>query len=74
MLEDHHPDPANLIFHGGQRFVLSGHSQSVQLPGLGIFLSFLSFADLPTAIKAQLQEEGILSPHKGWTSSAQLGQ
>ena len=29
--------------------------------------------DLPTAIKAQLQEEGVLSPHKGFTSSTQLG-
>ena len=29
--------------------------------------------DLQTAIKAQLQEEGVLSPHKGHTSSTQLG-
>ena len=29
--------------------------------------------DLPTAIKAQLQEEGLLSTHKGRTSSTQLG-
>ena len=29
--------------------------------------------DLPTATKAQLQKEGVLSPHEGPTSSTQLG-
>ena len=29
--------------------------------------------DLPREIKAQLQEEGILSPHKGHTLNTQLG-
>ena len=29
--------------------------------------------DLSTATKAQLQEEGVLSPHKGHSSSTQPG-
>ena len=29
--------------------------------------------DLPTTIKSQLQEEGVLIPHKGCTLSTQLG-
>ena len=29
--------------------------------------------DLPTSIKDQLQEKGVLSPHGGRTSSTQLG-
>ena len=33
--EHHHPDPAQLIHHRGQRLVVSGHSQSLQLTGLG---------------------------------------
>ena len=33
--EHHHPAPAQLILHGGRRLVLSGHSQSLQLTGLG---------------------------------------
>ena len=33
--EHHHPAPAQLIPHGGQRLVVSGHSQSSQLIGLG---------------------------------------
>ena len=33
MLE-HHPDPAQLIPYRWQRFVASGHSQSLQLTGL----------------------------------------
>ena len=32
--EHHHPAPAQLILHGGQRLVVSGPSQSLQLPGL----------------------------------------
>ena len=35
MSEHHHPAPAQLIFHEGQRLVFSGHSQSLQLTGLG---------------------------------------
>ena len=35
MLEHHHPAPAQLILHGGQRLVVRGHSQSLQLTGLG---------------------------------------
>ena len=34
-LEHHHPAPAQLILKGGQRLVVSGHSQSLQLTGLG---------------------------------------
>ena len=33
--EHHHPAPAQLILHRGQRLVVSGHSQSLQLTGLG---------------------------------------
>ena len=33
--EHHHPAPAHLILHGGQKLVVSGHSQSLQLTGLG---------------------------------------
>ena len=32
--EHHHPAPAQLIFHRGQRLVVSGHSQSLKLTGL----------------------------------------
>ena len=35
MSKYHHPAPAQLILHGGQRLVVSGHSQSLQLNGLG---------------------------------------
>ena len=35
MLEHHHPAPAQLILHGKLRLVVSGHSQSLQLTGLG---------------------------------------
>ena len=33
--ENHHPAPALLKLHTGQRLVVSGHSQSLQLTGLG---------------------------------------
>ena len=33
--EIHHSAPAELILHNGQRLVVSGHSQSLQLTGLG---------------------------------------
>ena len=33
--EHHYPVPAQLILHRGQRLVISGHSQSLQLTGLG---------------------------------------
>ena len=33
--EYQHPAPAQLILHGGRRLVVSGHSQSLQLTGLG---------------------------------------
>ena len=33
-LEHHHAAPAQLTLHGGQRFVVSGHSQSLQLTGM----------------------------------------
>ena len=35
MSEHHHPAPARLILYRGWRFVASGHSQSLQLTGLG---------------------------------------
>ena len=35
MLEHHHPAPTQLILHGGQKLVVSGHSQSLPLSGLG---------------------------------------
>ena len=35
MLEHQHPAPAQLILHGKQRLVVSGHSQYLQLTGLG---------------------------------------
>ena len=34
-LEHHHPAPAQQILHRGRRLVVSGHSQSLQLTGLG---------------------------------------
>ena len=36
-----HPDPAQLILHGGWRLVVSGHSQSLQLTGLSKFLPLI---------------------------------
>ena len=33
--ENHHPAPAQLVLHRGQRLVVSGHSRSLQLTGLG---------------------------------------
>ena len=35
MSEHHHPAPTQLIFHRGWRLAVSGHSQSLQLTGLG---------------------------------------
>ena len=35
MLDHHHPALAQLIHHRGQRLVVSGHSQSLQLTDLG---------------------------------------
>ena len=35
MSEHHHPAPAQLILHGGQRLVFSGHSPPLKLTGLG---------------------------------------
>ena len=67
--EHHHPAPAQWILHTGRRLVVSGHCQSFvadwpgQIPPI----------DLPTATKAQLQEEGVLSPHVGHTFNIQLG-
>ena len=40
--EHHHPSPAQLILHGGQRLVVSGHSQSLQLTGLSKSLPLTS--------------------------------
>ena len=34
-LQHHHPAPTQLILHGWWRLVVSGHSQSLQLTGLG---------------------------------------
>ena len=34
-LEHHYPAPAKLILHGGQRLIISGHSQPLKLTGLG---------------------------------------
>ena len=67
-LKHHHPTPAQLILQGQRKLVVSVHSQSLQLTGL-----YIPPIDLPTATKAQLQEKGVLSPHKGHTSSTQLG-
>ena len=41
MLEHHHPAPAQLILHGGWRLVVSGHSQSLLLTGLGNFIPLI---------------------------------
>ena len=38
MIENHYPDPEKLILHRGQRLVVRGHRQSLQLTGLGKFL------------------------------------
>ena len=35
MSEHHHPAPAELILHRGWNLVVSGHSQALQLTGLG---------------------------------------
>ena len=69
MMEYHHPAPAQLIFHGSWKFVVWSHSQSLQLTGLG---KYLPVFDLPTATKAQLQEEGVLSLYGGCTWNTQL--
>ena len=69
MSEHHHLVPAQLILHERQRLVDSGHSQSLPAECLGLIPPI----DLPKAIKAQLQEEGVLSPHEGCTVSTQLG-
>ena len=39
--ELHHTTPTQLILHGGQRLVVNGHSQSLQLTGLGKSLSLI---------------------------------
>ena len=39
--EHHHPALAQLILHRGQRLVVSGHSQSLQLTGLSKSLPFI---------------------------------
>ena len=59
----HHPAPAQLIL---QRAEVGGQwSQPVlTAPSPGK----IPTVDLPTATKAQLQEEGVLNPHKGCTS------
>ena len=36
--ECHHPDPAQLVLHGGRGLVVRGHSQSLQPTGLAKFL------------------------------------
>ena len=68
-LEHHHPAPCTAELP--QRVeVGSQWSQPVlaaEWPGK------IPPIDLPTATKAQLQEEGVLSPHEGRTSSTQLG-
>ena len=40
-VECHHPAPAQLIFHGGQRLVVRGHSQSLHMSGLGKFFPLI---------------------------------
>ena len=40
-VEYHHPALAQLILHGGQSLVVSGHSQFLQLTGLGKFLPLI---------------------------------
>ena len=42
MLEHHHLAPAQLILHGGWELVVSDHSQSLQLIGLGKSLPLIS--------------------------------
>ena len=39
--EHYHPAPAQLILQGGWRLVVSGHSQALQLTGLGKFLPLI---------------------------------
>ena len=62
MSENHHPAPAQLIFHRGQKLVVNGHSQSLKLTGLG--------KTLPDIFQQQprLTYKSILSPHEGYTS------
>ena len=69
-MSEHHPAPAQLFLHGGgQRVVLSGHSQPLQLPGLGISLPLICQQQSRLSYK----KEGVLSPHKVRTLSSQLG-
>ena len=67
MSENHHPAPAQLIFHRGQKLVVNGHSQSLKLTGLG--------KTLPDIFQQQprLTYKSILSPHSRFTWSTQLG-
>ena len=40
-LEHQHPAPAQLVLHRGMRLVVSGHSKSLQLTGLGTSLPLI---------------------------------
>ena len=57
-------DPPQRAEVGGQ------WSQPDLVPDWPVYISPI---DLPTANKAQMQEEDVLSPHKWRTSSTQLG-
>ena len=63
MLEHHHPAPAQLLLHRGQRLVVvSGHSQSLQLTGLG--------KPLPLTCQQQSSlnyKSGVYSSYEGCT-------
>ena len=67
--QHYYPAPVQLILHGWQWLVASGHSQSLLLTVLGKIPPI----DLTIATKAQVQEKGILSPLGGRTSNMQLG-
>lgn len=54
---------------GVQWLEFGGHSQTLQLIGMGVNPSH----DVLRAIKAQLQEEDVHSSHEGCTLSVQLG-
>ena len=61
----HHPAPAHLILHRGQRLVVSCHSQSLQLTGLG--------KSLPLTYQQQPRlhyKRSVCSAHVGGTPRA----
>ena len=55
MSEHHHPTPAQLTQHGGQRLEVSGHSQSLQLTSLGKSLPLICQQHQDHTTKTQSQ-------------------